>query len=124
MYGLEMGKVKNATLDGWHAWCLSEVMGIGRCTKEEGYTGGELNSACVWPYGPITTNKLGHKLERRMRRVCTGRYTAWKTMQMLSKRALLAGNGRTNLHVLTTKYTPKVVKGDTRMTQRTIGEMK
>ena len=48
LYGLEMGKVKNATLDAWHAWCLFEVMGIGSYTKEEGYTGGEVNSACVW----------------------------------------------------------------------------
>ena len=43
-----MGRVKNETLDGWHAWRLSEVMGIGRCTREDGYTGGEINGACVW----------------------------------------------------------------------------
>ena len=48
LYGLEMDKVKNATLDGWHAWCLSEVTRIGRYSREEGYTGGEVNSTCVW----------------------------------------------------------------------------
>ena len=36
LYGLEAGKVKNDTLYGWHAWCLSEVMGIGRHTKDLG----------------------------------------------------------------------------------------
>ena len=43
LYGPEMDKVKNATLDGWHVWCSSEVTGIGRYTKEEGYTRGEVN---------------------------------------------------------------------------------
>ena len=72
LYGLEMGKVKNATLDGWHAWCLSEVMGIGRYTKEEGYTGVEANSACVWAnYSKQTWSQTS---------AYTDQYTAWKTV--------------------------------------------
>ena len=31
-------------------------------------------------YGPIAANKLGHKLEHIMRKVCTDRYILWKTM--------------------------------------------
>jgi hypothetical protein len=106
LYGLEMGKVKNATLDGWHAWCLSEVMGIGRYTKEEGYTGGEVNSACVWAnYSQQTWSQTRAQNAKSLHRSIYSMEDS-----ALPKRALLAGNGRTNL--LTTKYTPKVVKGD------------
>ena len=106
LYGLEMGKVKNATLDGWHAWCLSEVMGIGRYTKEEGYTGGEVNSACVWAnYSQQTWSQTRAQNAKSLHRSIHNMEDS-----ALPKRVLMAGNGRTNL--LTTKYTPRVVKGD------------
>ena len=106
LYGLEMGRVKNTTLDRWHAWCLSEVMGIGRYTKEEGYTGGEVNGACVWAdYSQQPWSQPRAQNAKSLHRsICSMEDSA------LPKRALMARNGRSNL--LTRKYTPRVVKGD------------
>ena len=106
LYGLEMGKVKNATLDGWHAWCLSKVMGIGRFTKGEGYTGDGVDSARVCAnYSQQTWSQTRAQNAKSLHRsIYSVEYSA------LSKKALLAGGGRTNL--LTTKYTLKVVEGD------------
>ena len=105
LYGLEMGKVTNATLDGWHVWCLSEVMGIGRYTKEEGYPGGEVTSACVWAnYSQQTWSQTRAQNAKSLHRSIYSMED-----NALRKKASIAGNERTNL--LTTKYTPQVVKG-------------
>lgn len=106
LYGMEMGKVTNKTLDGWHSWCLSEVMGIGRYTREDGYTGGEVNSACVWAdYSQQTWSQTRAQNAKSLHRSIYSMEDS-----ALPKKALMKG-GLTNL--LTTKYTPRVVKGDT-----------
>ena len=106
LYGLEMGKVKNATLDGWHARCLSEVMRIWRYTREEGYAGGEVNPTCVWAnYSQQPWSKNRAQNAKSLPRSINSMEDS-----ALPKKSQLAGNRRTNL--LTTQYTPKVVKED------------
>ena len=103
-----MGKVTNDTLDGWHAWCLSEVMGIGRHTKEDGYTGGEANKACVWAdYGQQTWSQTRAQNAKSLHRSI---YCMEDSA--LPKKALLAQMaGRKKTNLLTAKYTPRM-KGD------------
>jgi hypothetical protein len=92
-------------LDGWHAWCLSEVMGIGRYTREEGYTGGEVNGACVWAdYNRQTWSQT------RAQNVNSLHRSIYSMGESAMPKQTLTAGGKTNL--LTTKYTPKVVKGD------------
>ena len=75
-------------------------------TKEEGYTGSELNSACVWAnYSQQTWSQTRAQNAKSLHRSIYSMEDS-----ALPKKALLAGNGRTNL--LATEYTPKVVKGD------------
>jgi hypothetical protein len=54
LHGIELGNLPSATLDSFHAWSISEVLGIGRLGKSAGLMEGEVRTLCVFSdyHGP------------------------------------------------------------------------
>ena len=102
LYGLELGKVKNDTLDGWHAWCLSEVMGIGRKAADCGHTGGEVNRTCVWAdYQQQTWSQTRAQNAKGLHR------SIYRMEATALPKECLQAKGMVN--ILTKTYSPKVL---------------
>jgi len=48
LHGAELGVIPNAKLNTYHAWALSEVLGVGRGGRAEGLIEGEIRELCVF----------------------------------------------------------------------------
>jgi hypothetical protein len=48
LHGAEYTSMSNKSINEMHAWCISEVLGIGRRGAGEGHSGLDVNVVCVW----------------------------------------------------------------------------
>jgi len=101
--GAEFSTLTNTAINEMHAWCVSEVLGIGRRDTNEGYSGRDVNTICIWDdYDKPTWSQRRNLEAMRIHRSIMRMESSALPKQLLESR-------RTD-NVLTRRYTDTLFK--------------